>query len=413
MLTMRMLILAGCGRAGAGRGESQPHHLASSLLSLALVPLTARPAEHRATMSSSKPSRSATPAERQAAALSRLLSNPDREVRIPERPQEGATKSLRAPRDMMKNVQGSSAGAGSGEFVRPLLLLLFLLPASPRQAASVRSAVLTRSPTPSTARLQAEPPPRVRAPQDHGRAGRVRASTSSLFRRRAPSQRTFADLQSAPPSPLPPRLLGPPTRSPLLRPTSLRPRPPPHPPVLSPRLVPPPSPALAISQERTKAEAIARQQAAEAEAEAKTAKNRLKRQRKKGARAGSGAGSGAGKAGEGAGAVSGPEAAARALGGGAGVAAGAGAGAGAAGDADGAKRRKLAAGPGAFTFRPAGERDDDDEGGASSGEEQGGEAAARSAKVRADEADELRRLQEEEERARPAKEAGIVIQDDD
>ncbi|KPV71763.1 uncharacterized protein RHOBADRAFT_8764, partial [Rhodotorula graminis WP1] len=57
-----------------------------------------------------------TPAERQAAALSRLLAHPEREVRIPERPQEGVTKSLRAPRDMMKNVQGSSAGAGSGEF---------------------------------------------------------------------------------------------------------------------------------------------------------------------------------------------------------------------------------------------------------------------------------------------------------
>lgn len=64
-----------------------------------------------------KLSRSATPAERQAAALNRLLAHPDREVRIPQRPQEGATKTLRAPRDMMKNVQGSSAGADSGEFV--------------------------------------------------------------------------------------------------------------------------------------------------------------------------------------------------------------------------------------------------------------------------------------------------------
>ncbi|BGO99624.1 hypothetical protein RTG_01856 [Rhodotorula toruloides ATCC 204091] len=67
---------------------------------------------------SSKPklSRTATPAEQQAAALNKLLSNPDREVRIPERREEGVGKSLRPPREMMKNVQGSSAGAGSGDF---------------------------------------------------------------------------------------------------------------------------------------------------------------------------------------------------------------------------------------------------------------------------------------------------------
>lgn len=64
-----------------------------------------------------KLSRNATPAERQAAALNRLLANPDKEVRIPDRPQEGVARTLRAPREMIKNVQGSSAGAGSGEFV--------------------------------------------------------------------------------------------------------------------------------------------------------------------------------------------------------------------------------------------------------------------------------------------------------
>ncbi|OWZ42750.1 hypothetical protein C349_03583 [Cryptococcus neoformans var. grubii Br795] len=45
--------------------------------------------------------------------LEKLLANPDKEVTLPTGPQE---KTLRAPREMMKNVQGSSAGAGSGEF---------------------------------------------------------------------------------------------------------------------------------------------------------------------------------------------------------------------------------------------------------------------------------------------------------
>ncbi|KIR60013.1 hypothetical protein I314_03864 [Cryptococcus bacillisporus CA1873] len=45
--------------------------------------------------------------------LEKLLANPDKEVALPTGPQE---KTLRAPREMMKNVQGSSAGAGSGEF---------------------------------------------------------------------------------------------------------------------------------------------------------------------------------------------------------------------------------------------------------------------------------------------------------
>lgn len=54
-----------------------------------------------------------SPHERQAQAISKLLANPDKEIRIPEGPKE---KSIRAPRDVMKNVTGSSAGAGSGEF---------------------------------------------------------------------------------------------------------------------------------------------------------------------------------------------------------------------------------------------------------------------------------------------------------
>lgn len=55
-----------------------------------------------------------TPAERQAQALTRLLANPEREVKIPKLASK--EKTLRDPREMMKSVSGSSAGAGSGEF---------------------------------------------------------------------------------------------------------------------------------------------------------------------------------------------------------------------------------------------------------------------------------------------------------
>lgn len=45
--------------------------------------------------------------------VEKLLANPDREVALPQATKE---KTLRAPYEMMKNVQGSAAGAGSGEF---------------------------------------------------------------------------------------------------------------------------------------------------------------------------------------------------------------------------------------------------------------------------------------------------------
>lgn len=54
-----------------------------------------------------------TPAERQAQAVERLLADPTKEIKLPSGPKE---KTLRAPRETMKNVSGSSAGAGSGEF---------------------------------------------------------------------------------------------------------------------------------------------------------------------------------------------------------------------------------------------------------------------------------------------------------
>jgi len=54
-----------------------------------------------------------TPVEKQRAQLSKLLKDPAKPVVITEQPKE---RTVRPPRDMMKNVQGSSAGAGSGEF---------------------------------------------------------------------------------------------------------------------------------------------------------------------------------------------------------------------------------------------------------------------------------------------------------
>ncbi|ODO06842.1 hypothetical protein I350_04202 [Cryptococcus amylolentus CBS 6273] len=54
-----------------------------------------------------------TVADLQRRQLDKLLANPEKEVALPT---GVVKKELRAPRDMMKNVQGSSAGAGSGEF---------------------------------------------------------------------------------------------------------------------------------------------------------------------------------------------------------------------------------------------------------------------------------------------------------
>ena len=52
-------------------------------------------------------------AERQAQALDKLFRDPSRPVRLPSPPRE---KTIREPPEMVKNVTGSSSGAGSGEF---------------------------------------------------------------------------------------------------------------------------------------------------------------------------------------------------------------------------------------------------------------------------------------------------------
>ncbi|KAF9227416.1 DUF1168-domain-containing protein [Gyrodon lividus] len=54
-----------------------------------------------------------TPLERQRSQLERLLKDPSKPAHVPLAPKE---KTIRPAREMMKNVQGSSAGAGSGEF---------------------------------------------------------------------------------------------------------------------------------------------------------------------------------------------------------------------------------------------------------------------------------------------------------
>lgn len=54
-----------------------------------------------------------TPLDRQRSQLERLLKDPSKAAYIPPPPKE---KMIRPAREMMKNVQGSSAGAGSGEF---------------------------------------------------------------------------------------------------------------------------------------------------------------------------------------------------------------------------------------------------------------------------------------------------------
>ncbi|CAZ84027.1 unnamed protein product [Tuber melanosporum] len=57
--------------------------------------------------------RALSPASAQATALTNLFSKPDREIHMPTNPK---TKVLPPPPEIVTNVQGSSAGAGSGEF---------------------------------------------------------------------------------------------------------------------------------------------------------------------------------------------------------------------------------------------------------------------------------------------------------
>ncbi|KAL8822965.1 MAG: hypothetical protein Q9191_006312 [Dirinaria sp. TL-2023a] len=74
------------------------------------IPTSADPRSHRPTKR-----RALTPTTAQAASVNALFSKPDAEIAIPS--SALTTKSrLPAPPEIVANVQGSSAGAGSGEF---------------------------------------------------------------------------------------------------------------------------------------------------------------------------------------------------------------------------------------------------------------------------------------------------------
>ncbi|KAH7320153.1 hypothetical protein B0I35DRAFT_430730, partial [Stachybotrys elegans] len=75
------------------------------------IPTSADPRSHRPTKK-----RALTPVSAQAASVDALFAKPEQEIRIP--PPAGASQvsRLAAAPDIVTNVQGSSAGAGSGEF---------------------------------------------------------------------------------------------------------------------------------------------------------------------------------------------------------------------------------------------------------------------------------------------------------
>ncbi|EKG12352.1 hypothetical protein MPH_10469 [Macrophomina phaseolina MS6] len=72
------------------------------------IPTSADPRTRRPTKK-----RALSPASAQASQLEALFKHPDREINIPNGPKN---KSLPPPPEIVANVQGSSAGAGSGEF---------------------------------------------------------------------------------------------------------------------------------------------------------------------------------------------------------------------------------------------------------------------------------------------------------
>ena len=73
------------------------------------IPTSADRRSHRPTKK-----RALTPSSAQSAEVEALFANPDREITIPEGGPK--TKTVAAPPEIVANVQGSSAGAGSGEF---------------------------------------------------------------------------------------------------------------------------------------------------------------------------------------------------------------------------------------------------------------------------------------------------------
>ncbi|KAK8240929.1 hypothetical protein IWZ00DRAFT_51344 [Phyllosticta capitalensis] len=72
------------------------------------IPTSADPRTHRPTKK-----RALSPASAQANQLQALFKNVDKEIALPSGPK---SKKLAPPPEIVANVQGSSAGAGSGEF---------------------------------------------------------------------------------------------------------------------------------------------------------------------------------------------------------------------------------------------------------------------------------------------------------
>lgn len=75
------------------------------------VPTSADPRSQRPTKR-----RAVTPHSEQAAEIDSLLKDPSKEVQLPGASKLRTAASIGAPPEIVANVQGSSAGAGSGEF---------------------------------------------------------------------------------------------------------------------------------------------------------------------------------------------------------------------------------------------------------------------------------------------------------
>lgn len=80
---------------------------------MAAAPLSASPSPGPSKSSTPVPRHATSATDKQRMQLERLLKDPAKPAFVPPPPKE---KSIRPAREMMKNVQGSSAGAGSGEF---------------------------------------------------------------------------------------------------------------------------------------------------------------------------------------------------------------------------------------------------------------------------------------------------------
>ncbi|PGH06069.1 hypothetical protein AJ80_08237 [Polytolypa hystricis UAMH7299] len=60
--------------------------------------------------------RALTPVSEQATQITSLFKDPEKEIRLPPTSRPRTSATLGAPAEIVANVQGSSAGAGSGEF---------------------------------------------------------------------------------------------------------------------------------------------------------------------------------------------------------------------------------------------------------------------------------------------------------